>query len=224
MGQDHASKLDRLASAPDMAAPQVQPAAKSADSAAAQPQAAPALSMLIRLPLQGPRIQLTVLEAEDLPFVLEFFQDLSVLRYYLPTTVRPFNAIQVGRLLADWNDGIENYVFAIRCEGKVCGLFNLDGLDWPNGHAEIGIAITDKLARGKGLAGEALEVMLDYAFGELDLHRIWRVGCVSKFAGPGNFATCWSMVCCNLNGCLPFHRSRVSELFGISIVQSSSEW
>ncbi len=162
MAQDHKPNLDRLASAPDL------PASFSPAQPAAQP-----LSIMQRLPLQGPHIQLTALEDTDLTALLPFFQDLSVLRYYLPTTARPLNRIQLERLLKDWNDGVENYVFAIRSSGKTCGIFNLDGLDWANGHAEIGIAITDKLIRGQGLASEALSVMLDYAFNELGMHRLW---------------------------------------------------
>jgi len=65
------------------------------------------------------------------------------------------------------------FVFAIRHEGQICGLVNLDDLDFPNSHAEIGIAITTRLQRGQGFASEALGLLLDFAFGELNLQRIW---------------------------------------------------
>lgn len=162
MAQDHKDHLERLASAPDMPTPS-QPPAKPAEP----------LITHMRLPFSGPRLQVTALEASDRAALLPFFQDMSMMRYYLPTTARPFNLLQMEKLLTDWHDGIENFVFAIRYQGKLCGLLNLDGLDWPNSHAEIGIAITDQLARGQGFASEALAIMLDYAFGELALHRIW---------------------------------------------------
>lgn len=126
-----------------------------------------------KLPLTGPRLSLTAYSQEDLQALLPFFQDMATLRYYLPTTVRPFNLEQVGLLLQDWNDGQTNFVFAIRQQDQICGLVNLDGLDFPNSHAEIGIAITSKLQRGKGFASEALNLLLDFAFGELNLQRIW---------------------------------------------------
>ncbi len=125
------------------------------------------------LPLHGQRIDLTALEASDLPLLQPFFQDMAALAYYLPTTARPLNAQQLNALLTDWNDGLENFVFAIRKDGQPIGLVNLDGLDWPNGHTEIGIALTDTDHRGQGFAAEALCLLIRYAFDELGLHRIW---------------------------------------------------
>lgn len=125
------------------------------------------------LPLHGQHIELTALEESDLISLKPFFQDMASLTYYIPTTARPLNAQQLKALLADWNDGIENFVFAIRREGQLIGLVNLDGLDWPNGHTEIGIALTDSTQRGHGLAAEALFLLIQYAFNELGLHRIW---------------------------------------------------
>jgi len=126
-----------------------------------------------RLPLHGERIDLTALQEEDLPLLLPFFQDMAALTYYIPTTARPLNAPQLRSLLTDWNDGIENYVFAIRKNGQLIGLINLDGLDWPNSRSEIGIALTTGGERGHGLAAEALSLLIRYAFEELGLHRIW---------------------------------------------------
>jgi len=126
-----------------------------------------------QLPLQGPRVVLTALEENDLPALLPFFQDMSSLIYYMPTTARPLNAPQLQSLLTDWNDGVENFVFAVRWQGALIGLVNLDGLDFTNSHAEIGIALTKTSCRGQGLAAEALNLMIQYAFAELGLHRIW---------------------------------------------------
>ena len=125
------------------------------------------------LPLQGPRVQLTALQESDLADLRPFFQDMSSLIYYIPTTARPLNDGQLRKLLDDWNDGIENFVFAVRFQGRLVGLVNLDGLDWPNSHVEIGIALTDPAARGQGLAKETVSLLLRYCFLELGLHRVW---------------------------------------------------
>jgi RimJ/RimL family protein N-acetyltransferase len=125
------------------------------------------------LPLHGPRIALTALEESDLQSLRPFFQDMASLSYFIPTTARPLNAPQLSSLLVDWNDGVENFVFAIRTKGRLIGMVNLDGLDWPNGHAEVGIALTDSSERGHGYASEALTVLIHYAFHELGLHRLW---------------------------------------------------
>ncbi len=64
------------------------------------------------------------------------FQDMASLTYFIPTTARPLNATQIGRLMTDWNDGVENFIFAVRVDGWLVGLLNLDSLDWPNRHSE----------------------------------------------------------------------------------------
>ncbi|NLM15557.1 MAG: GNAT family N-acetyltransferase [Clostridiaceae bacterium] len=125
------------------------------------------------LPLRGPRVDLTAIHESDIPNLLPFFQDMASLTYFIPTTARPLNATQIGHLMTDWNDGVENFIFAVRVDGWLVGLLNLDGLDWPNGHSEIGIALTEPAARGHGLAAEALTLMIRYAFDELGLKRIW---------------------------------------------------
>ena len=125
------------------------------------------------LPLHGQNVDLTALEETDLPALKPFFQDMASLAYFIPTTARPLNAPQIKDLMTDWNDGIENFVFAIRSGGRLIGMVNIDGLDWPNSHAEIGIALTEPAERGRGLAAEALALLISYAFHELGLKRIW---------------------------------------------------
>lgn len=125
------------------------------------------------LPLHSQRIELTALTEPDLDQLQVFFQDMNALYYYIPTTARPLNRHQLEKLLDDWNDGTESFVFAVRYEGELIGLVNMDGLDWTNSHAEIGIALTRPDARGRGLAGEALQLLMRYAYQELGLQRLW---------------------------------------------------
>ncbi len=125
------------------------------------------------LPLRSERVELTALESSDMPYLRSFFQDMTSLYYYIPTTARPINLLQLEKLLADWNDGLESFVFAVRQDGRLIGLVNIDGLDWANSHAEVGIAITNEDARGQGLAMEALQLLMRYAYCELGLHRLW---------------------------------------------------
>lgn len=125
------------------------------------------------LPLTGSRITLTSLTEQDIGKLESFFNDIASLIYYLPTTVRPFNRQQLYKLLSDWNDGETCFVFAVRSGDDLLGIVNIDDLDWTNSHAELGIALTDREARGKGYALEALSLLCDYAFNELGLHRVW---------------------------------------------------
>ena len=113
------------------------------------------------------------LEAADMDRMAPFFARTEALYYYLPDTLLPRNARQVQIMMEDWNDGRENFVFSCRLQGETIGLLTLSALDPISGHAELGIMIAREEARGKGYAAEALGLIMDYAFGELRLHRLY---------------------------------------------------
>ncbi|NLA82110.1 MAG: GNAT family N-acetyltransferase [Clostridiaceae bacterium] len=128
---------------------------------------------LFRLPLVGHRLSLHPLEATDLESMAPFFAQTESLYYYLPDTLLPRNVRQVQTMMDDWNDGRENFVFSCRLQNKTIGLLTLSALDPISGNAELGIMIAQEEARGKGYAAEALGLIMDYAFGELRLHRLY---------------------------------------------------
>jgi RimJ/RimL family protein N-acetyltransferase len=66
------------------------------------------------------------------------------------------------------------YSFAIRTlEGdRLVGFTGLDGDAYPNGDAFVGIGIGEREFWGKGYGTDALEVILRYAFQELNLRRV----------------------------------------------------
>jgi RimJ/RimL family protein N-acetyltransferase len=61
------------------------------------------------------------------------------------------------------------------------GTIGLSNLDGPNHRAEYGILLGEAALRGQGLAHEASRLLLDYAFGSLDLERIY----LQSFADNG---------------------------------------
>lgn len=126
----------------------------------------------IEWPLIDGPIQLDALTEADFPLLDAFFRRPQDLYYYVPTPVFPRTATQLRKMMADWSDNRRNFTFAIRNDGSLSGLLHLDDVDLVNGHAEIGIALTDPSARGRGLSAGAIRVMLRYAFQELGLVRI----------------------------------------------------
>lgn len=126
----------------------------------------------LQLPLTGNRLRLDALQEADLAALDRFFRSSPDLYFYVPTPVFPRTAAQLRKNMADWNDCRQNYTFAIRFRDRLAGLIHLDDVDWVNGRAELGIALTEPEARGKGLAAEAIGLMLAYAFDELRLERI----------------------------------------------------
>jgi RimJ/RimL family protein N-acetyltransferase len=58
-------------------------------------------------------------------------------------------------------------------ENKFIGTVKLDKIDSHNNSGEIGIMIGNKNMWGKGIATQAFEIMLFFAFNDLKLHRVY---------------------------------------------------
>lgn len=125
------------------------------------------------LPLQGPRLTLVPVEARDIDRMAAFFGDVAELYYYLPDVLLPRNRHQLDAMMKDWNDGVNNFAFACRLDDQTIGLVTLADLDPFSGNAELGIMLASASFRKKGYAREAIGLILNYAFGELRLHRIF---------------------------------------------------
>ena len=52
------------------------------------------------------------------------------------------------------------------------GVFDLYNIDFNNGNAEVGIAIVDAMNRKKGFASEALKLIKEYAYDDLELSQL----------------------------------------------------
>jgi RimJ/RimL family protein N-acetyltransferase len=63
-------------------------------------------------------------------------------------------------------------VFAVRQQGALKGVAQLQSIDWVQRTAALGIYIGDPGDRGAGLGRAATCLVLDYAFHALDLHRV----------------------------------------------------
>jgi RimJ/RimL family protein N-acetyltransferase len=62
-------------------------------------------------------------------------------------------------------------------DGRLIGYAKLDGIGWAHGFARLELGIGDPADRGRGYGSEALNLILRYAFDELNLHRVAAVTC-----------------------------------------------
>ncbi len=69
-------------------------------------------------------------------------------------------------------DGILLGIF-VKKSSRHIGNITLLSIDWRNRHAEVGIIIGDKEARGKGYAAEAIRLVVAHAFDRLNLHKLY---------------------------------------------------
>ena len=67
-----------------------------------------------------------------------------------------------------------NVMFLIRDneDDHIIGFANLDYISWHNADSYMGIGIGDKSFWGRGVGREAMEILLRYAFTEMNLHRL----------------------------------------------------
>ena len=125
--------------------------------------------------LRGERVRLTAVTSDDLPTMAVWWADADFLRLYDSLPALPQSAKQLAGRLENSEQGKTNFLLGIRplAEDKLLGLIELDGIMWSHGTSYISIAIGDKAERGKGLGREAMSLMLDFAFHELNLHRVF---------------------------------------------------
>lgn len=81
-----------------------------------------------------------------------------------------------NKQIQDWieesGEGQSNFVIATLAEDKRIGSVGLEDFDWTSRSAWVGIGIGDPEYRGKGYGTEAMQLVLRYAFTELNLHRV----------------------------------------------------
>lgn len=83
------------------------------------------------------------------------------------------------RMEQDWydaalSDSKTRVVFAIETLGdeELIGFVHLDRIDWISGVCFLGIVIGEKAYQGKGMAADAMQTLLRYAFDCLNLRKI----------------------------------------------------
>lgn len=125
--------------------------------------------------LRGRRVFLRPAEREDVPTFLVWLADADVgdgLANRAPWSraaeERWFDDIQPQQ-----GQGVWHFVICLRQTGRAIGFCALHGVDLHDGAAELGIGIGETDEWDKGYGTEAMEVLLDFAFGELRLERVF---------------------------------------------------
>jgi RimJ/RimL family protein N-acetyltransferase len=88
---------------------------------------------------------------------------------------RPLSPVQVKKkYIAAAKESKNNFIFSIRLreDDRLIGFTSLDWILWTHGCARFSIQIGDPSDRGHGYGSEALELILRYAFDELNLYRL----------------------------------------------------
>jgi diamine N-acetyltransferase len=120
----------------------------------------------------GARVRLTPLEESDLPILFEWINDRDLV--LLSSPFSPVSQADHRRWFDDIRGRVDTYIFAIRRHGHAApiGTCQLHHVSRIHRSAELQIRIGDRDARGHGLGTEAVRLLVQFGFNELQLHRI----------------------------------------------------
>lgn len=130
--------------------------------------------MRMSLMLKGDRVVLRPVERADLPSFTEWFGQYELQRLLNPGSIRLVN--EDAEL--DWYERMQNdsriwcFAIAIKEDNRAIGSCSLMNVDGKNRKAILGISIADPAMRNQGLGAEAMALLLEFGFLELNLHRI----------------------------------------------------
>ncbi len=123
--------------------------------------------------LKGPRLTLRAIERDDIPRYVVWLNDPEVNQHLKPPT--PFNLDDE----IDWyekqrqDDTCLNLALVITESGQHIGSISLMHINHRDQGAELGLVIGEKNLWGQGYGGEAIQLMLNFAFYTFNLHRIF---------------------------------------------------
>ena len=128
----------------------------------------------MRTLLTGNLVKLTSIGECDAKIINEWFNDIEFLRNYDMAAALPKNHKELQANLDNFFNTSERYIFAIKLleNNEIVGIIGFDDIIWSSSVATFFIGIGDKGQTGKGIGSEAMRLLLDFGFNELNFHRI----------------------------------------------------
>ena len=124
--------------------------------------------------LKGENIQLRALEPSDLDTLYHWENDINI--WKVSQTITPFSKHVLSQYLANAHQDIftaRQLRLIIVKESRSIGTIDLFDFEPVHKRAGVGILIADQGDRQKGCAREALELLINYAFKQLQLKQIY---------------------------------------------------
>ncbi|MCF6130793.1 GNAT family N-acetyltransferase [Flavobacterium wongokense] len=126
--------------------------------------------------LQGQNIYLRALEPEDLEFIYAIENDENI--WEVSNTITPYSKFLIRQYLENAHQDIyeaKQLRLAIckKESSEAVGLIDLFDFDAKNKRAGVGIIIQNETDRNSGFGKEALRLMIDFSFLQLQLHQLY---------------------------------------------------
>jgi RimJ/RimL family protein N-acetyltransferase len=126
-----------------------------------------------RNPYMTTNIKLIPLSLDHIDGIMSWVNDGEVMKYFAghqKEISRDEELKYIERLTASPNDK----VFSIFADNKYVGQCSVNSIYWPAFNGRLFVVIC-KEAQGNGYGYQAIEKLLDYAWKELCLHKIWLI-------------------------------------------------
>ena len=122
----------------------------------------------------GKKVRLTALHKDDIPTMRRWNEDAGYLRLYNSDPALPNTETSLNKWLDDWGTSQTQKQFIMRpLKSDEClGFIGLWNIAWSNGTASLSITIGDRKHWRQGFGRDGMQLLLNYAFNELNLHRL----------------------------------------------------
>ncbi len=129
---------------------------------------------LISSLLRGKLVRLTALQEADLAVLARWSEDSAYMRLLDAQPAMPQPASRIKEDIEEMQKSSHAYVFGVRPleSDDLVGIAEVSDILWPHGAAWLGLGMGNAAWRGRGAGTEAGRLALDFAFQELNLHRI----------------------------------------------------
>lgn len=124
--------------------------------------------------LTGNLVRLAALQKSDMAQFAEWYSNIAFLRLMNPGIAYPYSIEDEEAWYENQrkNDTIINFAIRTLAENTLIGSCGLLAINHAASNAELGIGIGDPDFQGKGYGTDAIQVLLKYAFLEMNLHRV----------------------------------------------------
>jgi RimJ/RimL family protein N-acetyltransferase len=128
---------------------------------------------------EGKLVRLAPIDHEKDPEVeSRWTHDLNLLRALYRQPAMPQSIAQIKKKYeaiekeVDESKKLFHFMIRDKQDGRLLGFVRIEGIEWSHGTSNLKLAIGDPADCGKGYGGEALWLMLRFAFSELNLYRV----------------------------------------------------
>ncbi|MDN5351264.1 MAG: hypothetical protein PWQ12_180 [Clostridiales bacterium] len=122
----------------------------------------------------GQKVLLRAYKKEDVPIAQEYLNDMEVRRFLQPGIPYPYTLEDEYKWYEQQSASGDIYSFAIECleTGRYIGGCGVNQMDWKNRVCTIGIFIGDKNYWNKGYGMDAMYLLKQFVFDQMNVHKI----------------------------------------------------